>query len=298
MKISFIIASVDRDKELQHCIASIEEAHEHNPSIPIEILVIIQGAKQKKKILLRSPEITFFYYIDNMGLSVARNFAIDRSKGDYLVFIDDDASIKEDFLDILTKKTTEYNKINAFCGRILDTVGSVPFSPIFRNTIIKSLKRNDYQYFMGSAHVLSKGVFRKIGCYDERFGAGAKYYGSEESDMFFRLKHHGEKVIYLPELVFYHPINSSISELKCFNYSFAVGAMLTKQMFLDIKCLHSYLFIISIIVFKSSLRTVQTIFFPKSIESKNARYRYKTVLKGILMGVCNYISNPGIKMEK
>ena len=45
-KISFIIASVDRDRQLEECISSIEKAHEYNQDIPIEILVIIQKAKQ------------------------------------------------------------------------------------------------------------------------------------------------------------------------------------------------------------------------------------------------------------
>ena len=62
-RISFIIASIDRDQELQKCISSIEKAHEHQQDIPIEILVVIQKTKQKKNIGLNYPAITRFYYI-------------------------------------------------------------------------------------------------------------------------------------------------------------------------------------------------------------------------------------------
>src|SRR3989338_462793 len=154
-KISFVIASVDRDKQLQECIDSIEKAHEFSKNIPVEILVVIQKVKQKKDIQLRYPDMTAFYYIDNLGLSVARNFAIDKSTGDYLVFIDDDATVKEDFIEVLMKNVQRYSGIGAFCGRLIDPVQHTPFTHIFSCNRTKKLGRLDYKYFMGSAHVLN-----------------------------------------------------------------------------------------------------------------------------------------------
>jgi GT2 family glycosyltransferase len=146
-------------------------------------------------------------------------------------------------------------------------------------------------YFMGSAHVLKKSTIGRIGFYDEEFGAGAKYPAAEESDLFFRIKQQGGKVAYLPELIFHHPINDTTSVFKRFNYSYAVGAMLTKQIFLDGKNFFIYIAILSGIVFKSLLRTLQTIFFLKSIEAKNARFQYKSVLTGTLKGAGDYIKS-------
>ncbi|MBU4289014.1 MAG: glycosyltransferase [Proteobacteria bacterium] len=290
-KISFIIASIDRDQELQQCITSIEKAHEYRQDISIEILVVIQKTKQKKDILTRYSEIITFYYIDDIGLSVARNFAIAKSTGDYLVFIDDDAMISEEFIDVLSEKIIVHNKVNAFCGRLIDPIKNQFYSECFSDSNCKYLNRFEFSYFMGSAHVLKKSIIEKIGFYDENFGAGTKYPGAEESDMFFRLKRQGEKVVYLPELIFYHPIYSVTPYLKRFNYSYAVGAMLTKQMFLDSNYLFIYLVIISEIVFKSFLRTLQTVFFLKSIETKNLMFRYKSVLIGTLKGVYDYIKS-------
>lgn len=290
MKISFIVASVDRDQELQQCITSIEKAYEYRQEIPIEILVVIQKTKQKKDLKIRYPEIITFYYIDKIGLSVARNFAIEKSKGDYLVFLDDDATVNEDFIDVLLRKTMIYNKVNAFCGRLIDPVQNIPFSKLFHNNNIKILRRLDFRYFMGSAHVLSREVIKKIGCYDERFGVGSKYYGSEESDIFFRLMIANEQVIYLPDLIFYHPIPVAPHSY-VYNYAYAFGAVLTKQILNDTAHFYIYLKIIIMILLKNFIRITQGKLFPEAMADKTRRYKYSSVLQGIMKGIFNYMKS-------
>lgn len=289
-KISFIIASVDRDQELQQCIASIENAHVYKQDIPIEILVVIQNHTQRKDIRILYPELTTFYYITERGLSIARNFAIGKSTGEYLVFLDDDTTIKEDFLDVLSNIIL-MTGANAICGKIIDPIKNQYYSVCFSENKCKPLNHFEFSYFMGSAHVLKKNVIEKIGFYDERFGTGAQYPAAEESDIFFRMKHEGEEIIYHPKLVFYHPLNCVTSALKRFNYSYAVGAMITKQAFTDSSRLFIYLFIILEIISKSFLRSLQTVFFLKSIEIKNIRFRYRSVLAGTLKGIYDYIKN-------
>ena len=287
-KISFIIASIDRDQELQQCIASIEKAYEYRQDISIEILVVIQKTKQKKDILTRYPEIINFYYIDGVGLSVARNFAIEKCEGDYLVFIDDDAAISEDFIDILSKNILSYNKVNAFCGRLIDPVQNIPFSHLLYNNSVKKLRRFDYQYFMGSAHVLSREVIKNIGCYDERFGVGSKYYGSEETDMFFRLKTANEQVIYLPDLILFHPILFPPPRY-VYNYAYAIGAVITKSCFHDKPYFLIYCLIILKIATKASIRILQKMLLGGIYKKKDERYHYSAVLRGTFRGIKDFI---------
>ncbi|MCK4789372.1 MAG: glycosyltransferase family 2 protein [Desulfobacteraceae bacterium] len=288
-KISFIVASIDRDQELQQCIASVEKAYEcSRKEIPIEILVVIQKTKQKKNIQICYPEIITFYYIDEIGLSVARNFAIAKSRGDYFVFLDDDATISEDFIDVLSKKIIVFNKVNAFCGRIIDPVQHIPFSKLFHNNDVKILRRFDYQYFMGSAHVLSREVIKRIGRYDERFGVGSKYYGSEESDIFFRLKAAKEEILYLPDLVFYHPIPSVLPRY-VYNYAYAVGAVLTKNCVNDKAYFPLYCLIVLKMTVKASVRILQEKVFRGIYKGKNERYHYGALLRGTFSGIIDFI---------
>ena len=287
-KISFIIASVDRDRELQECIVCIEKAYEHIKDVAIEILVVFQDTKENKTIKTNHPELTTFYYIKNRGLSLARNFGIKKSTGEYLVFLDDDTIINEDFLDILSKNISIMGA-SAFCCRDTDPIKSQLYSNSLLRNNTKSLNYFEYAYFAGYAHVLKRSKMEKIGLYDEQFGIGAKYPGAEESDIFFRLKHCREKVIYLPTLVVYHPIGNATPEYKRFQYSYAFGAMITKQIFLDAKHLVIYLLIIADIICKSFLRFLQATFFLKSIETKNARFQYRSVLIGTFKGIFDYI---------
>lgn len=288
MKISFIIASIDRDQQLQECIASIENAYQYRQDVLIEVLVVIQKAKGKKNISISYPEITTFYYIDEIGLSVARNFAIAKSTGDYLVFIDDDASVNEKFIDILLTNIKTHTKVNAFCGRLIDPVQHIPFSKLFHNNDVKILRRFDYQYFMGSAHVLSREVIKRIGCCDERFGVGSKYYGSEESDIFFRLKIANEKVIYLPDLIFYHPIPVAPPRY-VYNYAYAVGAVLTKSCINDKVFFFIYCWIAIKITLKASVRILQKILMGGIYKDKDEKYHYSDVIKGTFKGINDFL---------
>lgn len=288
-KISFIIASVDRDRQLEECICSIGKAHEYSPDIPIEILVVIQKVKEKKDIRIRYPEITHFYHTDKIGLSAARNFAIGKSAGEYLVFLDDDAGVSENFINVLSEKIIKYNKIGVFCGRLIDPVRNIPFSVIFSDKRLKKLRHFEYQYFMGSAHVLSRRVIERIGCYDERFGAGAKYYGSEETDVFFRSKAAGEQIVYLPDLVFFHPVLFPPPDYS-YRYSYAFGAMLMKNWISDKAYFFVYCAIFLRTIFSSLLRIFQKMFliFARKKERREA-YRHYLILRGILSGVVNFI---------
>jgi len=288
MKISFIIASVDRNKQLGECIRSIEKAHEYSRDIPIEILVVIQKVKQKIEIPIHYPDFTFFFYIDKIGLSVARNFAIAKSSANYFVFLDDDAAVKEDFIYVFGKKIKEYSGINAFCGRLTDISRNIPFSVLFGDGDPKKLRRWNYQYFMGSGHVLGKEVIEKIGLYDERFGVGAKYYGSEESDIFFRLKADKEQVIYLPELNFYHPVISASSDY-VYKYSYGFGAVLVKNCINDKAYFFVYCFIFLGRTVKVFIRILQKLILKGMYEEKDKKYHYSSVLRGMFKGLNDFV---------
>lgn len=286
MKFSFIIASLkDRGEYLQECINSIELASEYKKNCDLEILVVFQGAQwDKNKFKVRYPQSISFYTINEKGLSKARNFAIKKSKGDFLVFLDDDARLKEDFIQVLVENISP-GLTGAYCGTILEEKSRTRLTPYSKYNTKKRLGANDFRYFMGSSHILERSTIDKIGYYDEKFGAGAKYPGAEESDIFFRMKRNGIKIIYIPGLMIYHPL---VFGPKVFEYSYATGAMLAKQTFSDKKRLFTYLFIISVIISGSVLRIIQNSFFPMKKDFKDKKMHHKSILAGILKGFFRY----------
>lgn len=288
MKLSFIIASVDRKEFLQNCLTSIEKAYAEG-DFDIETLVVLQNSKEKKEtVSLKYPHLTMFYHIEETGLSAARNYAIKKSTGDLLIFLDDDAEVRSDFLKVLTEKFSA-SEAEAFCGRILEKDTRRCYALCFADQKKKYLKRKDYKYFMGSAHVFKKSLIEKIGLYDEQFGAGAKYPAAEESDMFFRAKRQGARILYIPELVFFHSIPEKTSAKKVYNYFYAGGAMLSKQIISHKKHFYLYLSFLIVIVVKSFIRIIQVMLFYENIKEKDARFHFRSVFKGTIKGTLAYI---------
>lgn len=288
MRFSFIITSRGDDGQLENCISSIERASSGptRSNADAEILVVFQNIRENGcGVRTGRAETCTFYYTAGRGLSSARNYAIERSRGDYLIFLDDDAEIKEDFLSVLSKYCSELTT-DAFCGRIIDKGTGSVYGHCFADKSRKYLRVADFRYFMGSSHILKRDVIARAGLYDERFGAGARYRGAEETDLFFRLKQKGLRVIYAPELVYYHPW--IYSESKVFNYSYAVAAALTKQIFSGGRYVGIYLAAMAGTLCKAFLRAAQDSFFSKNGTFKNFRSHYRLVFFGALNGIFDY----------
>lgn len=290
MRISFIIASFGRDKDLQECIASIEKAYERAKNMDIEILVIFQDTKENKTIKTDHPELSTFYYIKKRGLSLARNFAIKRSTGEYLVFLDDDAMVKEDFLLKIEELMSGHNDVGAFSGCLIDPRSNKPFSSCYALKAKKVLGWCDFQLFRGSAIILRRDLQKKIGFFDERFGSGARFYGAEDTDIFFRIKQAGERVVYFPDLVFYHNILTEPPASKVFNYFYAAGALFMKQILKDPTHCYFYVWLIFNSLGRNLLRLIQGVLFPASLWQKNIRFQYGAAFRGMLAGMFGFLS--------
>jgi len=289
IKYSFIIATHNRNDDLQKCLSSIEKAHVRSQENKIEIIVVFNGENCEKSTLNTKDPILFkVYEIAEPGLSKARNFGIARSSGEYLVFIDDDATVKEDFVHVLNKCTISM-KEKAFCGKILGLDGEACFSDIYMNNKIKYLGWYDQEYFRGSAHVVKKCLMEEIGGYNEKFGVGGKYCGAEDADLFFRLKQAKENIVYVPEMVFYHPLLEGFSSLKAYKYSYANGAVLIKQVLCDKIHFYIYCRIMLKELMQRTYGLLRNILFPKLMRNKNQKWQYNAAFSGMNMGIIDYI---------
>ena len=130
----------------------------------------------------------------------------------------------------------------------------------------------------------------KAGLFNEEFGPGGRY-SAEESDLFFRIKMLKENVLYVPEPVVYHPVYDTLPGFKAYKYSYATGAMLTKYCFDDWANMYAYLFLISKLYLICSVRIIQTALFPRLMGSKNEKRRYSFVVRGLTMGIMQYLKN-------
>ena len=176
------------------------------------------------------PQVNLRYFVEtNQGLSHARNRGIKESKGDILVYVDDDATVNPDYLRTYADWFASHPETDAAGGPIIPhyETGS---EPRWMTYFIKRLLTG-YLYFGnkpgpfpgdnypggGNAAYRSR-VFEKVGLYNVELGRnGDSLGGGEEKDIFDKMKREGMQFVYLPQAILYHSIPGYKLEADYFN---------------------------------------------------------------------------------
>ncbi|MDY4576588.1 MAG: glycosyltransferase family 2 protein [Anaerobutyricum hallii] len=147
-KVSIVIPVYKVEKYIDNCIASVIKQTYTN----LEVLVVDDGSPDMcpKKCdcwAAKDSRIRVIHQ-NNMGVSAARNRAIEQLTGDYLLFVDSDDWIAEDMVETLVKKIEAIPKTDAiFCGytevnedgEIIRTVEPNHAQRVCRDEAVKSI---------------------------------------------------------------------------------------------------------------------------------------------------------------
>lgn len=164
------------------------------------------------------PEVQFRYFVETQqGLSYARNRGIDESRGDILVFLDDDSFVKSDYLSNLQKQMDKHPEAMAFGGKITPLFESaeVPkwlskwtyswVSAIDKGEKVTLFEGNSYP--IGANMGFRKECLDKCGIFNTELGRSKKnLMAGEEKDLFNRLKEHNMPIYYFPDIHVEHVI--------------------------------------------------------------------------------------------
>lgn len=109
VKYSVIIPVYNSEKTIECCIESITNTSFDD----YEIIIVNDGSSDKsdeicKEHAKRIPQIKYFYK-ENGGVSSARNLGLDNAVGKYILFVDSDDSVAENYFDELNKLTESHN---------------------------------------------------------------------------------------------------------------------------------------------------------------------------------------------
>jgi GT2 family glycosyltransferase len=164
-----------------------------------------------EQFILQHPEIPFRYLVapENLGVSRGRNYAIQQSTSDVMVFLDDDAlfensdallHIQQVFSQPVPDPDNRSTGIVSFKVFYYDNheLQQTAF-PHKQFEQRKHLHHFNTGYFVGCAHAIHRDVFEKTGYYPTNF-----FYGMEEYDLSYRSIEAGFKIVYDDRVVILH----------------------------------------------------------------------------------------------
>lgn len=115
-KVSIIVPAYNAEKTIERCIKSILSQTYSN----IELIVVDDGSTDNTREIVNNIKNDKIYYIRqvNQGVSVARNSGIEKSTGDFLLFVDADDIIDLNLIEDLVKCAEEFSRDIVCCNHI------------------------------------------------------------------------------------------------------------------------------------------------------------------------------------
>lgn len=228
MKISIICATIGPQSEIDSLVQSILRALlKVDIDTKVELILIDQSNEPSKPIFTNSSQLCITHLFNKeRGLSLNRNIGLAKATGDWIMIIDSDCLLSEDYFRNFKELTQMHPKVDHFIGRILDTTTNLP---LFRSW--PKHPRRIFKLALWYYATSVNSIFRpKSNChrFDENFGLGAPYGSCEDIDFFLRLD---TKPVFSPALEVLHPniFLDSLPSEKLDSYSFGFGALCAKH---------------------------------------------------------------------
>lgn len=225
MRVSVIICTYNRSHNLGECLSKLENQEIPN-NIDWEVNIVDNNSTDETKSFLNdyvkvSKLNINYFFEEQQGLSFARNTGIKCSKGEYLIFIDDDIRVTPNWLNTIVT-TFEKQNCDGVGGRIhIESPESLPtwITPELYGFLghqdfgpLAHVMDNNSEFPFGGNMAIKKHVVDKIGYFNVnlgRKGEGFKkeeLFKGEETEFFDRLTKAGGTCFYHPDALVYHKI--------------------------------------------------------------------------------------------
>lgn len=220
--ISVIICTYNREKYILPLLNSLAANSFDKGNYEI-ILVDNNCTDGTRKVFdtfaVENPDVNLKYVVEaEQGLSAARNRGIKEAGGDILVYVDDDALVDSNYLSDY-KYWFEFHPETMAAGGPISPSYEEGEEPEWMSKYTRALLTAWMDYgdkprhypkgrFPGGGNAAyRKVVFDKVGLFNTALGRkGGNLMGSEEKDIFDKMKTAGMEVMYIPGPVLHHRI--------------------------------------------------------------------------------------------
>ncbi len=218
--ISVIVCTYNRDKYLYDALSHI--ADNDYPADDYEIILVNNNSTdntlaeaERFKLAYPNINITIVTELQN-GLSFARNRGIEESKGDFLVFLDDDTAVGNNYLHNISENLAQHPDTIAFGGKVVPIFEtgkpkwvSCWTMPLFAVTDKGegTLTFKGKSYPVGANMGVKRSAFEQYGIFDTQLGRKRDMLlGGEEKDFLYRLKADKQNIYYFGNIAIEHLI--------------------------------------------------------------------------------------------
>lgn len=214
-QISVVIATKDRPRQLKNCLRTIFKSDTNFLSQLIIVDQSQDGLSQQVVAQLvkqhsRFKKIVDYFSLKEAGLSKARNWGIDQSRGEIIAFTDDDCLVDSEWINRIEWCLSQYPEVAGVTGN------TYPYQPkshpqeLSPCTFIKpSILLNTPTYHAdqigyGNNMAFRRDIFNKIGYFTEWLGVGSEGKSAEDAEFFLRLLDAGHLLFHDQEMIVYH----------------------------------------------------------------------------------------------
>jgi len=204
---SLILSTRNRPAFALAAVRAVLDGH----LVPTEIVVVDQSDVQNPEFVTwpDDPRCSLRYLWEPArGSSLGRNTGIAASRGEILLFIDDDILVPPEWIGRIVTRLRRAGEKAVVTGR---TVGGEPevagaFAPSVdvkpRLTVYRG--RPGLDILLTGNMALYRSAFAEVGGFDERLGPGTRFPSSEDNDFGYRLLEAGFDIIFDPEVLVVH----------------------------------------------------------------------------------------------
>ena len=217
--LSFIICTYNRE---QYIYESLSRLAKNTNQTGWEIVLIDNNSTDSTAIECGRfkkdyPKVNYHYFVEKQqGLSYARNRGITEAKGEWLVFLDDDAMVEKDYIGNLQNHLVDYPEASAFGGQITPFFeeGEPDWYSKWSMGFVSAIDRGDKvhvfpenKFPIGANMGIKREVIEKVGVFNTELGrTGNNLLAGEEKDLFNRIRKAGGRILYFPNIGVKHCI--------------------------------------------------------------------------------------------
>lgn len=225
MKITVCIPTI-RPGTLSYAVRSIQQQTHQDWAL----LIVGQGPEPRLKEIGKEfasdPRIRYVHS-DKMGLSLARNLAIQAMDSEAMAFLDDDCEADENWLAELVRRF-QYEQIGMVAGPLIAPPQSQPGIGF-----VPQVKTLEADGIIGANMALRATTIRRVGLFDEVLGVGARFRAAEDMDYFSRVSDAQISFAFTPNAIVNHTYGwryglKAVFKIKT-SYSFGYGAFIAKR---------------------------------------------------------------------